>query len=634
MTKKKKATKRTRKNRPSRKPQPKQKGSNRRFPVLLGIGIILLLGFIIYSNSFDCSFHFDDEHSIVENLEIRDITDINTLWNINHTRFIPNLTFALNYHFGELNVKGYHIFNLLIHLINACLVYWLTFLICSSPALKHHTALKDKKTFALITALLFISHPLATQSVTYIVQRLASIAAMFYFLSLALYMKGRLIDKKNRSRYLLFAGALISAILAMLSKENAFTLPFAILLFEFTLFRKKVQTNKILNYKNVILLSSFLIFIAFVLFTFSFSVFEPIPIELGNTYAVTPFNYLYTQFSVIVKYIQLLILPINQNLDYDFPLSNSLFELRTILSLSALLIIMGLAIFLFKKHRIISLGIFWFFLTLSIESSIIPISDLIFEHRTYLPSFGFFIILSYCLFGLLSKKYKSASYFILAVIILSNSWLTYNRNKVWKNDLTLWNDVISKSPNKARPYGTRGDYFQDIKKYDEALADYSNALKINPSYSTAYHNRATVYKQLGQLDNAINDYTQAINIDSSYMLAFYNRGNAKLQQEKFNQAIDDFSEAIRLSPDFKVAYYARSYAYWKIQDYNEVIDDCSKAISIDPNYSQAFHLRGIAYMNLGRLNEAIADYEQALSIEPGLAGVRENLNLAKRNLGL
>jgi hypothetical protein len=220
-------------------------------------------------------------------------------------------------------------------------------------------------------------------------------AAMFYLLSLALYMKGRLANNRNISTYLFFTGSLVAGVLAMLTKENAFSLPFAILLVELFFIRTKKLSINFRDYRVILSIIALLGIIILILLLFSSHIFKPIPpVRYGNAYTVTPLNYFFTQFSVIVKYIQLLFLPINQNVDYDFPISNTFFEIRTLLSFIVLLSLIVLAILSFKRYRIISFGIFWFFLTLLIESSFIPLNDLIFEHRTYLPSFGFFLILT------------------------------------------------------------------------------------------------------------------------------------------------------------------------------------------------------------------------------------------------
>ena len=520
----------------------------------LGLSAIVMLGIIIYSNSFNCSFHFDDASSIVANKAIQNLSDIKAWWNYSSGRPIAYFTFAVNYHYGELNVWGYHLVNLIIHLITSCIVGWLTLLIFSTPALKNNPIIKHKKILAFFVALLFVSHPLATQSVTYIVQRMASLVAMFYLLSLALYVKGRL-SEKGITKYFWFAGALVSAVLALLTKENAYTLPFAVILFEiFFLQTKKIKIN-FKDYRIILLMVAFLSIMIFMFSRFSLSIFKPISPTQGNTNTITSMNYLFTQFSVIVKYIQLLFLPINQNADYDFPIANSFFGIRTLLSFLFLIALIGLAIFLFKRNRVISFGIFWFFITLAIESSIVPIDDVIFEHRTYLPSFGFFLILISLIYFLLWNKYKFHAIGILILIIVTNSFMTFNRNKVWKDEVSLWSDAVLKSPNKARPFVNLGNALKSIGQFDVAIEDYTKAIYINPKFSDAYYNRAVAYDKLSQWDKAITDYSKTIEINSKYIEAYNNRGADYGKLEKWNEAIKDYNAAIIIDSNNAMPYY-------------------------------------------------------------------------------
>ncbi len=636
---------------------PVKKGSKPDIPVernryagVTGLAIIILLGFIIYSNSFNCSFHLDDFHNIVDNTNIRNLSDVKAWWNVYPTRPFAVFTYVLNYHFNQLDVRYWHLVNLVIHLINASLVWWLTLLIFSSPAMKDQKIVRHKNMIAFLTALLFVSHPLATQSVTYIVQRMASMVALFYFLSLILYIKARLGNNGNLSKYLLFAGSLISGILAMLTKENAFTLPLAIILFEFFFIRTKKFSINFKDYRVILLMAALLGVLLIIPLNYSFSIFNPIPPSKGHAYTLTPFNYLLTQFSVIVKYIQLLFLPVNQIVDYNFPISNNFFEIRTLLCFLVLLFLILLAIYLFIRNRIISFGLSWFFLTLLIESSFIPINDVIFEHRTYLPSFGFFLVLSSGIYALFGEKYKFGPIAILAIIIGSNSYLTYERNKVWKDEITLWSDNISKDPGCARPLYNRGraygvlhepdkaiaDYsraikidpnfadpyygrgiaFGNFKLWDKAIADYTSAIGINPTYTDAYYNRGQAYGELQQWEKAIADYSKTIGINPNYANAYYNRGNAYEATRQWDKAIADYSGMIGIVPNFATAYYNRGIAFGYLKEWEKAITDYSSAINIEPNYKEAFVNRGVAYGNMEQWNKALDDFTSALRIDP------------------
>ena len=412
-----------------------------RLTVMLHLAIILVLGTVIYSNSFDCTFHFDDIISIVNNDAIKDVSDINTIWKSNSRRFIAYLSLAINHHFGALNVWGYHFFNLMIHLTTSLLVYWLMFITLKTPNVKSLIPVKDHHWIALVVALIFVSHPLATQSVTYIIQRMASMVTLFYLFAIILYLKGRLNQGSTSLSIGYFITALIAAIFALFTKENAFTIPLVILLVEISLFKRD---KIVINFSKPRIILGCIVFLSFLLLLFSrvsSSFFQTIPPSFGHTYTVTPWNYLLTQFSVIAKYIQLLCFPINLNFDYDYAISNSLIEPRTFLSLGFLLALVGLSIYLFKKQKLISFGIMWFFITISIESSFIPLADLIFEHRTYLPSVGFFMILTVGIYQLVWQKNKKIALGLIFLIIGTNSFATYQRNKVWKNEGTLWNEI-------------------------------------------------------------------------------------------------------------------------------------------------------------------------------------------------
>ena len=612
--------------------KPGIKVKRKRYSDLFGLAIIILLGIIIYSNSFNCSFHFDDLTRIVDNPGIRNLSDVKAWVNIYPSRPVGMFTFALNYHFNKLDVFYYHLVNLIIHLISACLVWWLTLLILSSPALKDDPIIKHKKVLAFLTALLFVSHPLATQSVTYIIQRMASMSAMFYMFSLALYVKARLSNKGNISKTLLFTGSFVSALLAILTKENAFTLPFAIVLFEIFFLRSKRFSINFKDSRVILIIATLLGMIIILSLKFSFSIFNPIPPSLVRAYTITPLNYLFTQFSVIVKYIQLLVLPINLNLDYDFPVSNTFFEIRTLLSFLVLLSLVILAIFSFKRYRILSFGIFWFFLTLSVESSFIPIDDVIFEHRTYLPSFGFFLIVSSGLYLLLWNKYKYIAISVFVVIIGSNSFLTYERNKIWKDDITLWSDVISKSPDKARPFEIRGYSYGNIGQWNMAISDYSRAIEINPKYTDAYSNRGVSYGNLGQWDKAISDYSMAIGIDPQYADAYTNRGVAYCKFGQWEKAISDFTDAIKSKPKCTEAYTNRGIAYCNLGKWDNAIADFSMAIGNDPECTDAFFNRGNAYGNLGQWEKALTDFSRVIEIDPNFKQAYTNRDIVYRKL--
>ena len=389
---------------------------NKRFHLMAGL-LIGVLTLLVYSNTFYASFHFDDTPQIVENYKIRNLGNLPEI--IRGNRGISIATFALNYAIGGLNVVGYHIINLTIHVINGILIYFLIFLTLSRIDLGTDfksvpNKVRDRaKKIAIYTALLFAVHPIQTQAVTYIVQRMEILASMFMLIGILFFIKGAETEKTAK-RALFYGVVALSYLLGFYSKEIAITLPALILLYDYC-FLASGDIKKIAGR-----LPLYLVLLAMLAF-FATRTLTGLQETPGGSagfgvQSITAKEYLFTQFNVLAYYITLLLVPINQNLDYDFPISKGLFEIPLVkegtilnypippafVSLVILLAIIGFAVYLFTRHaehitrrsRSIAFFILWFFIILSPTSSFVPIIDVIFEHRLYLASAGFFFLFS------------------------------------------------------------------------------------------------------------------------------------------------------------------------------------------------------------------------------------------------
>jgi len=587
------------------------------YGAFFAIPAIILLGIVIYSNSFRCAFQFDDFNNIVDNVKIRNLSDIRSWWNFYPTRPLGILSFVINYHFNQYDLPYYHLVNLVIHLINSILVWSLVRLIFVTPVMKGHKLLQYRGPVALFTALLFVSHPLATQSVTYIVQRMASQAAMFYLLSLYCFAKGRLASKKGLTVVLLYSATFISGLLALLTKENAFTLPFAILLFEICFFQEKFPRINFRDYRVIIGIVLFAVFACIIPMKVSVNVFNPIPPSLGHTYTVTPLNYLLTQFRVIFTYIRLLLFPVNQMVDYDYPLSAGLFELKTFFSLLFLLAVLAGGAILYKRNRILSFGIFWFFLALSVESSVIPISDVIFEHRTYLPSFGFFLFMSSAIYLLFLPKKIAFATIILLLLILVYSFLAHERNKVWRTEMSLWTDNVKKAPDKSRPYVNLGKAKSRDGDIAGGLKAYDKAILCNPGYPDAWFNRGVSKAILKNYNAALGDYNKAISLDPKYEQAYVNRGTVKATLKDYRGALDDYLQALRIAPGNPTTLINCALTYSNLNDFQSAAGYCTRAISAMPDFTDAYLKRASIYVSMKKTDSALKDLGKAISLEPG-----------------
>ena len=582
--------------------------------------LIAALGVVVYSNTFHVPFIFDDQPSISENPVIREVGNFlrnPAGYESYPRRYVGYLTLALNYWMGGLDVTGYHVFNLAVHIANAFLVYALVritfrtpffavsgprFHVSSIPA--QNPKLKTANIIALFAGLLFVVHPLQTQAVTYIVQRLTSLMTMFYLLATVLYAWMRVYEEagegSRRGALGLYLGSLASAVLAMKTKENAFTLPLVIALYEWLFFRGSAGKRIV---RLIPLFATMLIIPLSMI-----DIHRPIGEVLSDVSEVTQHKallsrpeYLFTQFRVIVTYLRLLVFPVNQNLDYDYPLYHSLFELPVLASFLLLAAIAGLALFLWRRSRtgapelrLASFGIFWFFLALAVESSLIPITDVIYEHRVYLSSGGAFIAAATLLVTLAvrcpGETVRKVALYASVTVIAALGVMTFQRNRVWGSNLTLWEDVVGKSPKKARGYNNLGAALSEVDRKEEAIAALRQALVIDPEHTEAYYNLGRIY-------------------------LFY--------PGRLGDAIAALQRAIELKPDYDEAYVNLSAAFIKEGKPAEAIRLCEAVIARAADRPDAHFNLGVAYSLAGNLQGAAREAAVLRQLDPGLAGQLE-----------
>jgi tetratricopeptide (TPR) repeat protein len=409
----------------------------------------------------------------------------------------------------------------------------------------------------------------------------------------------------------------------MFTKENAATLPLIIILCEFCFF----NINRYSDWKYALYFLITLLIVPVILFSTRTNSFIAIQ-RLIDKPLNNAGSYFLTQFRVIVTYIRLLFLPLNQNLDYDYPIAKGLMDITTLGSLSILITIIISAVKLLPRYRILSFGIFWFFITLLPESSIMPLDDVIFEHRLYLPMVGYSLFIVAGLYYLFHKKSLKLIVISLLILVTFYSVLAYTRNSLWKDDFTLWNDTVRKSPNKARPYNNRGNTYKNKGDLDQAISDYNKAIEINPNLADAYSNRGAVYQDKGNLDQALSDCNKAIKINPNYAEAYNNRGNIYQSKGNLDQALSDCNKAIKINPNCAEAYNNLGNAYASKGNLDQAISDYNKAIEINPNDADAYYNRGIVYQNKNDSNQAILNYNKAIEINPNYAKAYNNRAIA------
>jgi tetratricopeptide (TPR) repeat protein len=446
---------------------------------------------------------------------------------------------------------------------------------------------------------------------------MASMAAMFYIMSIYFYSRGRIEHIQNNKVFkaiLLYISALLSGILGVMTKQSAITFPFTFLLFEFCFIRSK--DNKI--FKNYIII--FLATLIIACGTFLFFNGNLLTSAMHGT-KISSANYLINQFVVMVKYLRLTVVPMNQcadygNVYYGFPLINSFWRFDVIGCFLLLIGLFTLAVCFYKKNKVFSFGIFWFFLTLSIESSIIPIADPMFEHRMYLPMLGMSMFLISSIFMIAPKIKTTYLYSFIALLILFLGILSYSRNEIWKNDLTLWTDVAEISPHNARAWFNKGIALELVGRHGEAMRSYDKAIEIKPEYYEAWYNKGVGLALAGKYEEAMKSYDNAVVIQPEYYNAWNNKGYILNKLGKLKEAIQCYEKVIKIKPDMYEAWYNKGSTLALLGKHEEAIKCYDKAIEIKPEYYDAWYNKGNALEILGEHEEAVKCYDKVIEIKP------------------
>jgi tetratricopeptide (TPR) repeat protein len=421
-----------------------------------------------------------------------------------------------------------------------------------------------------------------------------------------------------------------------LSKENAATLPGIILLVEYFLFDRSWQGWKKKLFW-IVPLGALLAFLALYFLSATRglkfeNLLEDVSILTRETGTVDRWSYFCTQFNVLVEYIRLLFFPWGQNVDHMYPLKSGFFDGLTPLAFVFVIGVIGIGIWNIRKRPAVSFGIFWFFITLSIESSIFPISDTMFEHRLYLPVFGFAVSVVYAVFQLFSNR-RVWENLLLAGIIVTLGVGTYLRNKIWQDPLTLWKDSARKNPENHRARTNYGAELNEIGQLDLAIREYTKALEIKPDFADANINLGSALMRRGQFEEAVQCLSKALQDKPYSAAANNNMGVASSQTGDLNGAIGYFKKALRIKPHYAEARNGLGNALAQKGHIEDAMVEWAKAIEINPDYAQPHYNMGVFFEGKGDMRKAEKSFSEAVRINPGFAQAYSKLGFISARQG-
>lgn len=629
--------------------------SNHQQLLLYCLLFVTVVTVLIYSNTWRVPFTFDDIPAIPNSSFVPHFSFSASDF-LRHglgLRGIPSLTLGINYYFGGIDVVGYHIVNVGIHSINGILVFFLAYHLSLLTRTTRTSTLgylswNNHVMLALCAALLFVVHPIQTMAVTYVVQRLTSLMTLFYLVALLSYVRARW----RGWSWAWMGVSLAATVFAMLSKQNSGTIPLAVLLLEVGFFSHTYQQFRSHFMRFLpLLLTAFLIPIM-LLGLVPFLQVDPFNADelrtrfaeisihklTSSTNDISRIDYFLTQLPVIVRYLRLLLAPFGQNIDHDVQLVKSFTEMRGVGSVLLLISLVFVALILWKKRqRLISFGILFFFLALSIESSIFPLPDLMFEYRLYLPMVGFSLVAA-TLFAEAADRFGQRALWrnvalehvivvFLVVLLTCLGAATYHRNGLWRDSLALWADAVAKSPYKARPHNNLGILYLEQGRLDEAAVLFEKVIALDAEYSPAYNNIGLIYLQRDQLDQALFYFRKALELDPRYAHAQNNIGAVYIKQNRIQDAEEAFRTAAELEPRYASARDNLGLIYFKQKRYEEALRQFERAIAIDPHQAVSYNNLGVVYVTIGRVDEARRAFNTALGLDPRHENAIANLRM-------
>ena len=594
----------------------------------------ILLGSLVYSNTVHVPFYFDDIQNIVENPAVRlvDTTFSNLIKAGTESplsnRPVSYISFALNYFFHQYEVEGYHFVNIAIHILTSIFLFYLFQTTLSETAYKKNNKFSPWVPF--FAALLWLVHPIQTQSVTYIVQRMNCMAAMFYIFSMVLYVQGRLTGKSSL-RIASFTGSFVVWLFALGTKEIAATLPFVLLLYEWFFFQD--MSWAWLKKQRFYLAGLCIIMLLLVLLFLGSDPFR----SILSGYRYRDFDLpqrIMTEFRVIFIYLGLFLLPLPSrlSLEHDVIVSQSLLiPPSTVFSVLGVIVMVIVAVLSARKYRLFSFAVFWLLGNLIIESSFIPL-ELIFEHRMYLPSMFLCLLLSFLCFRYLKKRLAVGV--MISIVLLSSAW-AYERNAVWKEPVSFYKNIVDNVPGNWRAQYNYGVYMYKTEKYEEAIHHLKKAIQLEPRHLFAYVELGLAYTRTGEYDAAIIQFNTVKRLTPDWPAVYDNLGYLYSKKGENKKALMHYNKAVLLDPENVDTRLRIGYLYASLGDFQTAINHFQKVLSLSEEHRfEMLNNMGIYYAKMGEYDNAVLHFKDALYMKPNSKELLFNLELAQKKLQL
>jgi Tfp pilus assembly protein PilF len=599
--------------------------------------LIAIAAAVAYANSFQGAFVFDDIPAIMENPTIRSLWPIGPVLSMHHNgspvdgRPVVNLTLAINYALGGTRIWGYHAVNLAIHILAALTLFGILRRTLRLSGLRERFEGRADL-WALAVAMVWMVHPLQTESVTYISQRAESLAGLLSLLTLYCCIRAFEADKALKWKI----AAIGACLVGMATKETLVAVPLLVLLYDRTFvshsFREAVKRRWGLYLS---LAATWGLLAVVVIHAKSRGG------TAGFGHGISSWDYACTQFGAIVHYLRLSFWPAPLVIDYGTGLATGPAQIVPFAIAIGLLVILTVVAIRYWPWAGF-LGA-WFFMILAPSSSVVPVvTQTMAEHRMYLP-LAAVTVLAVVPCDWAWRRLTSAEgaggkpgqwlrwaipLAMAGALIAGGIYLTAVRNEDYRSELALWTDTVGKVPDNSRAHNNLGFVLSDRGRIDEAITNYRQALKLDPNNAEAHVNLGCDLATQGRLDEAMAHYHQALRLGLNSADVHNNMGNVFCRVGRFSEAIAQYEKALRLRPDYPDAHNNLGIALAAVGRMSEAIAQYEKALRLRPDYPDTHNNLGNALCRLGRFSEAIPHFQEALRLQPDYPQARKNLELA------
>ena len=583
---------------------------NFHFPTRVkALALICLCGIIIFFATVHSPFVYDDAHAIEDNPYIKNLSMFQQMVGVQNifNRSILLFTFSVNHAIGQLDVFGYHLINLMLHLCAGIILYFLTMELVKIE----NTALTPTfQKLPLAVTLIHLFNPINVESITYLSCRSSVLATVFYLSSFYLFI--RFINskekKKNKWKNIHYPIAIIFLFyLGLGTKEIIVTLPIVAVLYLWIQSSTK-NFHKFLPELAVILIP----LIIYLLYRY---------VQMGNllvikndpySYMIDRGLYMLTQIKVVISYYLVkLIFPINLNFEPDIRLVSGFFDLEWITSF---IIGVGIAIAIFyQKSILLKCAFIWALITILPTSSIIPLKQIATEHRTYLPGIG--INMGLGILFLRSASHRKVIPPILIIFLVIYGFLAMKRSLDYRSEINLWEDTVRKSPYKSMAHNNLGTAYLFKDRLKEAQKSFEISSSLSPSSTDPYINMGHIHSRNKEWDKAKLKYDLSLKLGANRSQVFFNSGLMRLKLNQPAEAVPFLLEAIKIKNHRSLYHHELGNAFRMLKQYDSALKSYRKALELEPNHVEAQNNIGLIFWNLKALDKAELALKKALAME-------------------